>query len=321
MVFFLQKLKPLSMYKKILVFSILIIALSLSPFFKIEDRVYQVKSGDNITVIAENLKENNIIRSSKIMIIMAKIFNIKPKIGYYNTTKSLYSFLQKIDKADTKSGNITLIPGKKLTEYYQLLKKHKYIRTDKTLSEIMQILKISKPYEGRFLPQTYKFNYGDSATSILNRSYKLMNNRVEKIWKKFGKNKYINTKYKLIILASILEKESGNQGESSKIAGVFMNRLFKNMRLQADSTVVYALGDNYTGKLYKKDLKILSPNNTYKNNGLPVSAITSPSLASIISASKPEQHSFLYFVAKDKRYHIFAKTYLEHKINIKKIWH
>jgi UPF0755 protein len=302
--------------KKILVIIFAIIT-SLYIFYPNKTIIYEIKSGNNISKIASDLKKLNVINSKYVFITIAKIKRIIPKVGYYKFN-NIFDFLERIHTSKVETSFITLIPGKTTTEYYAQIKNTKFIKTNKSLTEIMASLKISKPYEGRFLPQTYKFNYGDSNLSIFKQSYDLMAKKLDKIWQNRDKNKYITNKYQLLILASIIEKESGNNNESAKIAGVFINRFKKNMRLQSDATTIYGLGKNHTGKLTKKNLKTKNKYNTYKIKGLPVGAITNPSLNSIISASKPEKHKLFYFVAKNNKEHIFAKTYKKHKENIKK---
>lgn len=302
--------------KKIAIFFISVVVI-VSTFFwyfnQTPSTIYQVKKNENITSIAKNLADNNIIASPFVFKLLAKIKNTKPKIGYY-TFHNIWQFLDDIHSATSLSGFITFVPGKTTLEYYNTLRLNKYIHTTKSLQKIMQELDIPKPYEGRFLPETYHFNYGDSAKSIFKKSYELMNKKL----KIFKKNKYIQTPYQLLILASIIEKESGNTSESAKIAGVFINRLKKNMRLQSDATTIYGMGAKYKGKITKKDLRTKNNYNTYKIKGLPMGAITNPSLSSIVAANNPEKHQLLYFVAKNSKEHIFAKTYKQHRENIKK---
>jgi UPF0755 protein len=302
--------------KKIFIIIVILIIL-IYGFSPKKSIIYEIKSGATITKIANNLENIGVINSKYALIILAKIKKTIPKVGYYEFN-NIIDFLDKIHNYKVKTGFITLVPGKKIKDYYQQIKNTKFIKTSKNLQEIMLSLKIPKPYEGRFLPQTYKFNYGDSAKSIFKRSYELMRENIDKVWQKRVKNKYITSKYQLLILASIVEKESGNKLEMSKIAGVFINRFKKNMRLQSDATTVYGLGKNYTGRLTKKNLRTKNKYNTYKINGLPIGAIANPSLNAIIFTSKPENHNLFYFVAKNNKEHIFAKTYKQHRKNIKK---
>jgi len=239
--------------KKIIIFTT--ISICLIVFYELfstkNNIIYEVRSGFGIDKIANDLKQKNIINSKSLFTTIAKIKNISPKIGYYKFN-NLWNFLDKIQNYKVESDNITLLPGKTIKQYYKIISNNNNIKTKLPLRKIMQKLKIPHPFEGRFLPQTYKFNYGDSAQSIFARSYNLMNAKLSSIWSSRVKNKFIVSKYQLLILASIIEKESGDYKEGSKIAGVFINRLQKNMRLQTDPTVIYALGDDYNGILTKK---------------------------------------------------------------------
>jgi UPF0755 protein len=301
--------------KKILI--IIICGVILLYINTTQNTIYHVKSGSNISIIATELKQQGIIKSENWFKLLAKVQKIEPKSGYYEIN-NIWQFLTDTHNAKVKTGNITLIPSKTVREYYQQMQDNPYITTQLNLAQIMQELNIPKPYEGRFFADTFKFNYGDSALSILQRSYELMQQKLQTIWKNRYKNQYIKTPYELIILASMIEKESGNEAEKATIAGVFLNRLKKNMRLQSDPTTIYALGENYTGKLTKQDLKINHPYNTYKIKGLPTGAIANVNSSSLMAASKPEKHNFYYFVAKNPKEHIFATTYAEHRKNIAK---
>jgi UPF0755 protein len=306
--------------KKLIVLTVLIFIIFGAYFSHLNQAkniIYQVKPGSNITLIADELQQQNVIASSVYVKLLAKFIGENPKVGYYQID-TIWQFLTDINNNTVKTGSVVFIPGKTIKEYYNTLKSHTFINTTKSLTQIMQELNIPKPYEGRFLPQTYYYNYGDSAQSIFARSYELMNAKLNIIWGNRDKNQYIKTPYDLLKLASIVEKESGNEAEKAKIAGVFINRLKKNMRLQSDVTTIYGMGDAYNGVITKKDLQAKNAYNTYKIKGLPQGAISNPSIHSIIAASKPQSHQLLYFVAKNSKEHIFAITYAQHRENIKK---
>jgi len=137
-------------------------------------------------------------------------------------------------------------------------------------------------------------------------------------WQGRAKNLNLKTAHEALVLASLIEKETAHNQEKSQIAGVFMRRLQKGMRLQTDPTVVYALGSRYRGSLSKQDLKVNSPYNTYRNKGLPPTAIGSVGQSSLHAAMHPAAGDTLYFVAKKDGTHAFAKTYKQHRLNIKK---
>ncbi len=281
--------------------------------------VYQVKPGASIISIAHELRKRGVIHSSDLLIYIARLERIKPKAGYYHI-HSMRKFLDDVHSGNTLKDNITLLPGKTLEEYYDQLRTKKSVEVQRSLADIISELGIKAPYEGKFLADTFTIEYGDSALSVLSRSHELYKTTLDAIWQQRSKNQYITTPYQLTILASIIEKESGNEREKRKIAGVFTNRLAKNMRLQSDPTTIYALKQlgKYNGNLTKQNLKTKSPYNTYTIKGLPIGAISNVAKSTLLAASTPEQHDYYYFVAKNKRTHVFAKTYDEHRQNIKR---
>jgi UPF0755 protein len=144
----------------------------------------------------------------------------------------------------------------------------------------------------------------------------MVQKKLAEVWQNRAKNHLLKSPSQLLILASLIEKETAHNPEKAKISGVFINRLQKNMRLQTDPTIAYALGEAYTGRLSRQDLRFKSPYNTYRNKGLPPGAIGSVGLDSLNAAAHPLASDYLYFVAKTDATHAFAKTYKQHRINI-----
>ncbi len=168
--------------------------------------------------------------------------------------------------------------------------------------------------EGRFYPDTYHFGTGTTDVSLLTRSHKMMEKVLEEVWEKRKKDLILKTPYEALILASIVEKETAAVEERPLIAGVFIRRLKKNMRLQTDPTVIYALGKNFDGNLRRKDLKINNPYNTYKYKGLPPTPIAMPGKAALEASVNPTGGETLYFVAKGQEgKHYFSVTLKEHE--------
>jgi UPF0755 protein len=151
--------------------------------------------------------------------------------------------------------------------------------------------------EGLFFPDTYRFTPGTSDLTIYKLAYDAMNQKITAAWDARDPTIPLQSPYEAIILASIVEKESGHPEDRAKIAGVFVNRLRKNMRLQSDPTVIYGMGERYRGNIRKVDLRTDTPHNTYTRMGLPPTPIALPGLAAIEAALRPEDTSALYFVA------------------------
>jgi UPF0755 protein len=167
--------------------------------------------------------------------------------------------------------------------------------------------------EGEFYPETYNYTRGDADLSILKRAFKLMQVKLQECWKTREQGLAYKDPYEALIMASLIEREAYLDSERPTIAGVLMNRLYNGMLLQVDATVIYGLGDRYTGKLYKQNLLQESPYNSYLHKGLPPTPIAIPGLASLKAAMHPEKNNFYYYVAKGNGAHEFSATLVEHK--------
>jgi UPF0755 protein len=168
--------------------------------------------------------------------------------------------------------------------------------------------------EGRFYPDTYYFPINTTDVEFLQRAYKMMESELKAVWEKRRDDLPLNSPYEALILASIIEKESVVAEERSLIGGVFVRRLEKDMRLQTDPTVIYALGKAYDGNIRRRDLRLKNPYNTYVNKGLPPTPIAMPGRAALYAAVNPADGDALFFVAKAKGdgSHYFSATYREH---------
>jgi UPF0755 protein len=173
--------------------------------------------------------------------------------------------------------------------------------------------------EGWFLPETYVFVKGDSTGDVLQRAYQSMLAELEDAWAARDTALPLSDPYELLILASIIEKETALDSERGEIAGVFVRRLNKRMRLQTDPTVIYGMGDRFDGDIRRKDLRTDTPYNTYTRHGLPPTPIALPGRASLQAAAHPEPGETLYFVADGKGGHTFSRTLEEHQKAVDKL--
>ena len=319
-------LKSKKPYFKILLASVVVLILAWAYWANmiktVESFVYQLPKGANITSTAEDLKSYGLIHSSYFLVTAAKALDLESKLksGYYDIHPNMgvIELLGNFSTAKVANRNITLIEGETVSHYYQQLLNTKSLESSGSLNETMRLAGIKKPYEGYFWPDTYQINYGDSIASVFKRAHQMMQEKLSIEWQ--GRDKELNLKSadEALVLASLIEKETAHNEEKSKIAGVFMRRLKKGMRLQTDPSVVYALGSRYQGSLNKQDLKFDSPYNTYRHKGLPPTAIGSVGQTSLRAAMHPAPGDTLYFVAKKDGSHAFAKTYKQHRLNIKK---
>ncbi len=309
-------LKSKKPYFKILLASVVTLILAWAYWANmiktVESFVYQLPKGANITSTAKDLKSYGLIHSSYFLVTAAKVFDLELKLksGYYDIHPNMgvIELLGNFSSAKVANRNITLIEGETVSHYYQQLLNTKSLESSGSLNETMRLAGIKKPYEGYFWPDTYQINYGDSIASVFKRAHQMMQEKLSIEWQ--GRDKTLNLKNadEALVLASLIEKETAHNEEKSKIAGVFMRRLKKGMRLQTDPSVVYALGSRYQGSLSKQDLKFDSPYNTYRHKGLPPTAIGSVGQTSLRAAMHPASGDALYFVAKKDGSHAFAKT-------------
>jgi len=166
--------------------------------------------------------------------------------------------------------------------------------------------------EGRFLPETYFFVRGSSDFELLERAYGAMGDALERAWADRDENLPLDDPYELLVLASLIERETGKSGERARIAGVFVRRLERGMRLQTDPTVMYGLRDDLTGRLRRVHLRTDHPWNTYTRHGLPPTPIALPGEASLVAAARPAEGTSLYFVSRGDGSHKFSDTLAEH---------
>lgn len=210
---------------------------------------------------------------------------------------------------------LTLVEGWRFKQIMQALRDSPAIRHQFTkLSSQEIMIKLGYPdekAEGRFMPDTYLFSRGESDAKILRRAYDAMQDYLHKAWQNRDDDLAIDSPYEALILASLIEKETGAPEERQRISGVFHRRLQKGMRLQTDPSVIYGIA-HYDGSIRKSNLKKDTPYNTYTRRGLPPTPIASPSRASIQAALHPEPGKALYFVARDDKTHIFSATLEEH---------
>jgi UPF0755 protein len=169
-----------------------------------------------------------------------------------------------------------------------------------------------QPAEGRFFPDTYAFSKGSSDLAVLKRAHRAMQRHLEQAWAERAPDTPLRSADQALILASIIEKETGQSAERGQIAGVFVNRLRLGMLLQTDPTVIYGLGESFDGNLRKRDLLTDGPFNTYTRAGLPPTPIAMPSRAALMAAVRPQATRALYFVARGDGTSVFSETLAEH---------
>jgi UPF0755 protein len=216
--------------------------------------------------------------------------------------------------------NFTIVDGWNFRDLRQALAKADKLRQDGAgLDDAQLMAKLGAPGEmpeGRFLPETYAYVKGDSDIDILRRAHVAMARMLDTLWAQRDKDLPLATPYDALILASIVEKETGRADERPRIAGVFVRRLQGRMLLQTDPTVIYGMGESYAGNIHKSDLTTDTPYNTYTRPGLPPTPIAMPGKPAIEAALHPAQGTELYFVARGDGTHVFSSTLDEHNHNV-----
>lgn len=288
----------------------------------------EVRSGQSLKSIAGDLYQRGFIKKNHILYFRllarwrGKAAGIH--IGEYlvrpGTTPT--ALLDQLSSGKVVLYSQTIIEGWTFRQMIEALNQNPAIvKTvlDKSDQEIMAAIGHPEQHpEGRFLPETYRFPKGTQDTDFLKRVYEAMTTELNHQWQTRAKteNYPLETAEDMLILASIVEKETGVADERPQIAGVFIRRLLKNMRLQTDPTVIYGMGDQFNGNLRRKDLRTDTPYNTYTRKGLPPTPIALPGRGSLIAVGHPDDSKTLYFVSRGNGRHQFAETLREHNQNV-----
>lgn len=281
-------------------------------------KFFSINPGDSISRTLKELESINLFDSVLRTKIILYLHDIQPRFvnGKYFTSKNEteYSMLMKLLDGKIVQDSIIVFEGTTHSQIISNLKKSnlvKYLDEENYIEKIYPSKIKYLSSEGSCFPDTYKFSSGIEIDNFLMNCVKRMEKMVLKYWNSRDYSLPYKSPYEMLIMASIIEKETSLDFEKPIISSVFINRLNKNMRLQADPTVIYGM-KNYKGNITKKDLKENNEYNTYRIDGLPKTPICSPGETSIRAASNPEDSEYLYFVADDKGKHIFSKNYRDH---------
>ena len=291
-----------------------------APLVAEGDGIITVKRGDTLATLNRELIRRGVISGSDwVLPLYARLnpqaANIKAGDYRIDENATLPSLINDITNGKVVVYSVTVIEGKTFKDLRETLRQTaglEHTLNSKTDAEVATLLGLQGNPEGWFLPETYQFNRGTTDLDMLKRMYDEMQRTLEKAWASRAEGLPLATPYEALILASIIEKETGVAAERPQISGVFTRRLQKNMLLQTDPTVIYGAAD-YHGDLTRKHLQTDTPYNTYINKGLPPTPIALPGKASIEAALHPADGDSLYFVADGKGGHTFSATYEEHQ--------
>ncbi len=284
---------------------------------------YRVKINPNsgLTSIADQLSGQGLAVNSVSLHLGARSLwvasKLKPGTYLLPNGASLGKVLLQFARGDRVRESIAIIPGVTIWQLRSLMDSQSaMIHRTKGMSnkELLQQLNLNySSDEGLFLPDTYVFDPDELDLNIYRRAAQAMQKQLLQIWEQRDSGLPLKTPYELLILASIVEKETGRLSDRNLVSAVFINRLNKGMPLQTDPTVIYGIGPKFDGNLKKADLRRDTPYNTYMNKGLPPTPIAMPSKESILSAAHPAKSNALFFVAKGDGSSHFSQNLKEHE--------
>ena len=307
-----------------LVFAFLVLSIA-GPYkaFKnyqplIDDTLVYIDKGDSMEKVLTKVAPISFVNKAlfKLFITIESIENFK--VGEYKIhNKKLEDLFISFNKGDTFTHKFTVIEGSNIYELQEEINRSSF-NSD---CSFLNCINTNYPFkEGILLPETYFYKKNVPASLILQKSHNSLDSILSKIWLKKPIENPLKNKFEALVLASIIEKEAGNNNEKSLIAGVFLKRMNLGMRLQADPTIIYGLLPNFNGDIKKSDiLNKKNLYNTYMIKGLPPTPISNASISSIEAAILSTPGDFLFFVADSPRSHYFSKTYDEHLMMIKKL--
>jgi UPF0755 protein len=291
---------------------------------------FLVKPGSNIRQVTQQLLDANILPQNTLLpaeylfLAQAKLSDqaSKLKAGEYALEPGMNTadLLARLASGKTLQYQLGIIEGHTFSDIIKDVQANPNIKQTLTADDYQAIMPklggaIGESAEGWFYPDTYNFPRNSTDVEVLKRSHEAMQEYLMQAWEGREPHPLIKTPYQALILASLVEKETGTPEERPLIARVFLTRLEKNMMLQTDPAVIYGMGAAYDGNIRKKDLETDTPWNTYTRTGLPPTPIATPSKAAIDAVMHPAKTNYLYFVATGtgEGRHFFSETYEEHR--------
>ena len=311
----------------IIVLLMIVLWSSLFKSYPVEGKkqLLAINSGDTYSGFIDRLAKEDMASFPIILKLYQKIFiHDTLKAGVYEVREgmSIRQVLDMISNVDNAEMNrILVIEGTTFKQLIEALKKDTLVKKEVSNLPMDQLLKaLDIPYthtEGLFAPDTYFFAKGESDKKILTDLYKRQMKALDEAWPNRAANLPYKDKYEALIMASIIEKETNVDRELEQVSGVFARRLQLGMRLQTDPTVIYGMGDKYTGNITRQDLRTPTAYNTYTINGLPPTPIALPSEKAIEATMHPDSSKNIYFVATGNGGHTFSETLEQHNQAVK----
>ena len=285
-----------------------------------EPQTYVVESGSNLTRIVYDLEKKGFIERPRYLLLHARLHGSANQIntGEYliKPKETAKQFLQQLFDGKVVQYALTIVEGWNFSQLMSELSQNtNLLQTLQGLSDKAIMNKLGYPEqhpEGRFYPDTYLFPRGTTDVQFLQRAYRAMEQYLQQAWQERDVGLPFKTMDEALVMASVVEKETGLASERRAIAGVFIRRLEKRIRLQSDPTVIYGMGKRYKGNIRKRDLLEETPYNTYRRFGLPPTPIAMPGKEAIYATLHPQDGDALYFVSRGDGSHYFSATLEEH---------
>ncbi|QEI09315.1 endolytic transglycosylase MltG [Pigmentiphaga aceris] len=298
-----------------------VLAVIYAPLPLPSDKIdFVIDQGSTMRSVARQVHEAGVGIPPEVVIAVARITktDTQVKAGGYELSRgeTLWTLLTRMSRGDVTQREVAFIEGWTFKQIRVALGKHPDIT--QTLpglddASLLKELGAEETHpEGLFFPDTYLFARGAKDVDILRRAYRAQKKELAEIWAKRTADLPLRTPYEALIMASIVEKETGLHTERERISGVFANRLRINMPLQTDPTVIYGMGDAFDGNLRRRDLRTDTPWNTYTRNGLPPTPIAAPGRQALLAAVQPEKHKFFYFVSRGDGTSAFSEDLAGH---------
>jgi len=287
---------------------------------------FTIAEGKGLRAAANEMQRAGVLDHALPLVVLGRLTGAQTRVraGHYELQAgaSTWDLLQKITSGDVTLSGITFVEGWTLRQWRAVMAADPDLRQDTAAlseAELAKALGVEgDALEGRLFPDTYLFTRGSSDRALILRALRTMDRHLEREWSARGANLSLRTPYEALVLASIIEKETGRAADRGRISGVFHNRLRIGMRLQTDPTVIYGMGEAFDGDLRRRDLQQDTPFNTYTRAGLPPTPIAMPGLESLRAAMHPEPTRALYFVARGDGSSEFSKTLAEHNRAVRK---
>jgi UPF0755 protein len=291
-----------------------------------EGFVFDLEPGSNGKTIVERLAENGLTDAGWQWKLLMRLEPTVYRAGEYRLEPgtSPRGLLKILSRGKVLQYRFTLVEGWTFRQLVTALGDDAVLEKELNLHEPYgwdpgTLFEGMEHAEGWFLPETYQFTRGDSDRDILERAHSAMRQALEQAWAGRDTGLPLKSPYELLVLASIIEKETALEEEREQIAGVFVRRLKKGMRLQTDPTVIYGIGESFDGDIRRRDLRTDTPYNTYTRHGLPPTPIAMPGRDSLLAAAHPAEGEALFFVADGQGGHTFSRTLEEHQAAVNKM--